>query len=145
MGTVRKKLNRLLTLLTPILGAGAVGACPLCWAGSASLLAYLGLGSLIPVWHNIVLGLILLSIVGFLLDFRSHKNIAPLLILIFGSVLLLLGRYIFAIQTPQHIFGGIQGFAGWPIWGTGVILIFIAIIYNKRLFKNLTHKSYGRI
>lgn len=145
MDIVREKLNRLLTLLTPILGAGAVGACPLCWAGSASLLTYLGLGSLIPVWRKIALGLILLSTVGFILDFRSHKNIAPLLILIFGSALLFLGRYIFVIQPPQHIFGGIEGFAGWPIWGTGAILIIIAIIYNKRLFKNLTHKSYGRI
>jgi len=42
------KLKKVLTFLTPVLGAGAIGVCPLCWIGSASLLTYAGLGALIP-------------------------------------------------------------------------------------------------
>lgn len=111
--------------LAPILGAGAIGACPLCWAGSAALLTYLGLGALIPLWQGIVLVLLALGLIGFILDYRSHKNIRPILLLIAGAILLYVGRYVF-VGT---------GFGYWPIWGSGAVLILIAVIYNKRLFK----------
>lgn len=117
-------MKKLFTSLAPLLGAGGVGACPLCWAGSASLLTYAGLGTLIPIWRWIVLSLLGLSFIGFALDYRAHRNQKPLLLLFIGSTLLYLGRY---------VFGG-TGFGGWPIWGVGGIIIILAIIYNKKQF-----------
>lgn len=113
-----------MTRLAPILGAGAIGACPLCWIGSASLLTYLGLGALIPWWRWIGFGFIFLGAVGFLLDFRYHKNPRPLAILVLGGVLLYVGRYVF-----------LSTWGAWQIWGPGALLIVSAVIYNKRLFK----------
>lgn len=117
-----------LSRLAPVLGAGAVGACPLCWVGSAALLTYLGLGALIPVWRKLAIGLLILGLVGFIFDFRSHRNPFPLALLIFGGGLLYLGRY---------VYGG-AGFAGWPIWGPGAVLVLVAVIYNKRMFRKPT-------
>lgn len=138
-------LRKLQTILLPILGAGAVGVCPLCWVGSASFLTYLGLGALIPIWRQIALSLLFISFIGFILDLRSHRNVAPLILLVVGSIALFLGRYIFVVQPPTHLFSGIEGFAGWPIWGTGAILIIVAVIYNKRLFRKLKLKEHGHI
>lgn len=118
-------MERLLKTLSPILGAGAVGACPLCWIGSASLLTYLGLGALIPIWRNMVLALLIGGGLGFLLDYRSHKNILPFIIFLAGATLLWSGRY---------VYGG-PGFGGWPIWGLGSLLVIFAVIYNRRLFR----------
>jgi hypothetical protein len=117
-------LKKLLTILAPVLGAGAVGVCPLCWIGSASLLTYLGLGALIPAWRWLAFGLIALGAVGFILDYRAHKNPRPLALLAFGAVLLYVGRYVFA-----------STWGAWPIWGVGGILIIAAVIYNKSLFR----------
>lgn len=117
--------KKLQTILLPILGAGGIGVCPLCWVGSASLLTYVGLGALIPFWRWISFGLIFIGAIGFLLDYRSHRNINPFVLLVAGAGLLYLGRY---------VYGG-EGFGGWPIWGTGAILIVIAVVYNKRLFR----------
>ncbi|MEX0931038.1 MAG: hypothetical protein WDZ68_01955 [Candidatus Paceibacterota bacterium] len=117
--------NKFATKFAPILGAGAVGVCPLCWLGSASLLTYLGLGALIPVWQGFVFVLIGIGLIGFLLDFRSHKNIKPILLLIAGAILLYVGRYFFIGAD----------FGYWPIWGTGALLIVVAVILNKREFK----------
>ena len=116
--------KKLLTQLSPILGAGAVGVCPLCWLGSASFLTYLGLGFLIPVWQWVVFVLLGLSLIGFLLDYRSHKNIYPLMLLIVGGILIYVGRYVFV--GPN--------FGYWQIWGSGAILIFGSVVYNKKLF-----------
>ena len=122
--------NTFLTRFAPILGAGAVGACPLCWIGSASLLTYFGLGALIPIWRWIVLTLLLIGFVGFVFDFRSHRNPYPLILLVGGGVLLYLGRY---------VYGGIP-FGGWEIWAPGAVLVLIAVIYNKRMFKKPKEK-----
>lgn len=119
-----KTFQNLLTRLAPILGAGAVGVCPLCWLGSASLLTYLGLGAVIPVWRWIAFGFIALGAVGFLLDYRAHKNPYPLILLALGVVLLYVGRYIF-----------LSTWGSWPIWGPGALLVVIAVIYNKRQFR----------
>lgn len=113
-----------LSRLGPILGAGAVGACPLCWVGSASLLTYLGLGGLIPVWRWIALTFLAGGLVGFIFDYRSHHNLYPLALLSFGGLLLYLGRY---------VYGG-PGFSGWPIWGLGAALVILAVILNKQQF-----------
>lgn len=116
--------SKLLNKLAPILGAGAVGACPLCWAGSASLLTYLGLGTLIPIWRGIAFTLLIIGLVGFMLDYRSHRNPLPVILLAIGGLLLYLGRY---------VYGG-PGFGGWPIWGLGGILVIVAVTINKRMF-----------
>ncbi|MBI3955699.1 MerC domain-containing protein [Candidatus Gottesmanbacteria bacterium] len=117
-------LKKVLTRLTPILGAGAIGVCPLCWIGSASLLTYLGLGALIPVWRWIAFGLIALGAVGFVLDYRFHKNPYPLVLLSFGAALLYVGRYVF-----------LSTWGAWQIWGPGAVLIIGAVIYNRYLFR----------
>lgn len=116
--------KKLLTTLSPILGAGAIGVCPLCWIGSSSLLTYLGLGALIPVWRSLAFGLIAIGAVGFIFDYRAHKNPKPLLLLVVGAVLLYIGRYVFA-----------STWGAWWIWGPGAILIIAAVIYNKSLFR----------
>ncbi|MCR4263733.1 MAG: MerC domain-containing protein [Candidatus Roizmanbacteria bacterium] len=128
--------KNILTRLTPILGAGAVGACPLCWIGSASLLTYLGLGVLIPVWQWIVSVFLALALVGFVLDYRSHKNFYPLVLLVIGGAILLYGRY-----GPL---GG-EGFTGWQVWGPGAILVLAAVIYNKRQFSKKSHEHHEKI
>lgn len=116
-------VKNLLTRLSPILGAGAIGVCPLCWIGSASLLTYLGLGALIPVWRWIAFGLIALGSIGFILDYRAHKNPKPLIFLAVGAILLYVGRYVF-----------LSTWGAWQIWGPGALLIIAAVIYNKRQF-----------
>lgn len=117
-------VKKLQTMLLPVLGAGAIGACPLCWIGSASLLTYLGLGALIPIWRQLAFGMLFVAGIGFILDFRSHRNVIPLSLLIIGGILLYIGRYVF-----------LSTWGAWPIWGTGAILIIAAVIYNKSLFK----------
>jgi hypothetical protein len=67
------KLQKVITFLSPILGAGAIGVCPLCWIGSASLLTYLGLGALIPWWRWIGFGLVAFGGIGFVLDIMDWK------------------------------------------------------------------------
>ena len=123
-----KLLTKIQTILLPILGAGAVGACPLCWIGSASLLTYLGLGALIPIWRQLAFGMLFIAGIGFLLDFRSHRNILPLTLLTLGGILLYVGRYVF-----------LSTWGAWPIWGLGGLLIFVAVIYNKQLFRRQNH------
>ena len=130
----KETFKNILTKLSPILGAGAVGVCPLCWIGSASLLTYLGLGSLIPVWRWLVFVLLTLSLVGFMLDYRFHKNFYPLTLLTVGGILLYLGRY---------VYGG-AGFTGWQIWGSGAALILVAVVYNKTIFKKRQKALSGK-
>lgn len=116
--------KKLLTFLAPVLGAGAIGVCPLCWVGSASLLTYLGLGALIPWWRWIGFGFIALGAVGFVLDYRAHRKPLPLILLIAGAVLLYVGRYVF-----------VSTLGAWWIWGPGALFIVAAVIYNKWLFR----------
>lgn len=117
-------LKKLQTSVLPVLGAGAVGACPICWLGSASLLTYAGLGALIPVWRVLAFGMLAVAGIGFLLDFRSHKNIIPLILLVLGSILLYVGRYVF-----------LSTWGAWQIWIPGGLLVISAVIYNKFLFR----------
>ena len=132
---MNEKIKKLMSILAPIFCTGAVGVCPLCWAASASFLSYLGLGILIPFWRKIAIAFLLLGLIGFILDYRRHRNIVPLILLAVGGTTLYLGRYIFVIQPKLHIFSGIQGFAGWPIWGLGGLMIIAAVVYNRLLFK----------
>lgn len=132
---MKKVLKKLLSILAPVLGTGAVGVCPLCWAASASFLTYIGLGVLIPFWRKIAIGFLILGLIGFILDYRRHRNSIPLILLTFGGIVLYFGRYIFVVQPKLHIFSGIEGFAGWPIWGLGGLMIIAAVIYNRSLFR----------
>ena len=116
--------KKIFTTLAPILGAGAISVCPLCWIGSASLLTYLGLGALIPAWRWLAFGLIALGAVVFIFDYRAHKNPKPLMLLALGAILLYVGRYVF-----------LSTWGAWPIWGIGGILIIAAVIYNKSFFR----------
>lgn len=116
--------KKVLTGLAPVLGAGGIGVCPLCWVGSASLLTYIGLGALIPFWRWISFGLISLGAVGFVLDYRAHRNPKPLALLAAGAVLLYIGRYVF-----------LSTWGAWQLWGPGAIFIIIAVFYNKKLFR----------
>lgn len=136
------RVRKIPTWFAPILGAGGVGVCPLCWAGSASLLTYLGLAGLVPYWRWISFGLIGLGLIGFFLDYRSHRKPAPMLLLVSGGLLLYLGRYVFAVQPNIHIFSGIEGFAGWPIWGVGALLVVLAVVLNKRFFRKPAPHQY---
>lgn len=126
---MRNFFKKLLTRIAPVLGAGAIGVCPLCWIGSASLLTYLGLGALIPWWRWIGFGFIILGGIGFAFDLLVHKNPKPLILLILGAVLLYIGRYVFA-----------STWGAWQIWGTGAALIVVAVVYNKLLFRRLKLK-----
>lgn len=125
MNSLRKYIP---SWLAPILGAGAIGVCPLCWAGSAALLTYLGLGALIPAWPWVAGFFLSLGLIGFLFDYRSHKSIWPLVLLIVGAILLFVERYVFVGKD----------FGYWPIWGLGGVLIVIAVVFNKRLFRKPT-------
>lgn len=116
--------KKLLAILAPVLGAGAIGVCPLCWIGSASLLTYLGLGAIIPYWRWIGFGFIALGAIGFILDYRAHRKPLPLILLVIGAVLLYVGRYVF-----------LSTWGAWQIWGVGAILIIAAVVYNKSLFR----------
>lgn len=137
---MKKVLKKLISILAPVLGTGAVGVCPLCWAASASFLTYIGLGALIPFWRKIAIGFLILGLIGFILDYRRHRNPIPLILLTFGGAVLYFGRYIFVVQPKLHIFLGIEGFAGWPIWGFGGLMIISAVIYNRSLFRKLKPK-----
>ena len=128
-------IKKLQTILLPILGADAIGACPACWLGSASLLTYLGLGSLIPIWRQLAFGTLFIAGIGFVLDFRSHRNVTPFILLIIGGVLLYLGRY---------VYGG-SDFIGWQIWGPGGLIVLVAVIYNRNLFKAYKHIGHEKI
>lgn len=118
------KLKKVIIFLAPVLGAGAIGVCPLCWIGSASLLTYLGFGALIPWWRWIGFGFIALGAIGFIFDYRAHRKPLPLILLAIGAVLLYVGRYVFSSTL-----------GAWQIWGVGGVLIIVAVIYNKSLFR----------
>ena len=132
---MKEQIKKLFSSLAPILGTGAVGVCPLCWAASASFLSYIGLGILIPFWRKIAIAFLLLGLIGFIVDYRRHRNIVPLILLLVGGVTLYMGRYIFVVFPKLHILSGIEGFAGWPIWGLGGLMIIAAVVYNRLLFK----------
>lgn len=121
------QVSRLLSFFSPLLGTGGVGVCPACVAVSAALLSWLGLGFLIPIWRPIAFTLLALGLIGFLVDLRKHRNLLPLVLLIAGSFLLYLGRY---------VYGGPE-FTGWPIWGPGALLVVAAVWWNRWLFRRL--------
>lgn len=125
--------HRLLSILSPLTGTGGVGFCPACVAVSASVLSWLGLSALIPVWRPIAFTLLGLGLLGFALDWRVHRNPLPLSLLTVGGVLLYLGRY---------VYGGPE-FGGWSIWGPGAVLAVAGVLTNRWLFRRLAHRTHG--
>lgn len=121
-----------MSFISPVVGTGGIGFCPACVAASASILTWLGLGVLIPVWRPIAFSLLFLGLLGFILDWRKHRNIVPILLLIAGGALLYLGRY---------VFGG-KNFGGWQIWLPGAFLVISAAFYNRRLFSKFGINLY---
>ncbi len=115
-----QKLSKYAKITAPLLGAGAIGVCPLCWAGSAAFLSYVGLGAFIPLWKWLVFALLGAGLVGLAFDYRSHKKWRPLVLFLIGSVALYLGRYVF-VQVV--------------VWVGGAIFILGAVIDNKLQFK----------
>jgi hypothetical protein len=106
--------------IAPVLGAGAIGVCPLCWAGSAAFLTYIGLAALIPIWQGFVGVLLLIGLIGLFFDYRAHKDSVALIAYILGAILLYFGRYVFGM---------------WPVWGFGGIILIGAVIANRRHFQ----------
>ena len=124
-----------LSIFSPLTATGGVGVCPVCVAFSASVLTWLGLAALIPIWRPIAFSLLALGIVGFILDWRKHRNFLPLALIIGGGALLYLGRY---------VWGGPE-FSGWPIWGPGALLVVAAVFLNRRLFRPKAHAHAAKL
>ncbi len=123
---MNKKFAKYTKITAPLLGAGAIGVCPLCWAGSAAFLSYVGLGAFIPLWKWLVFALLGAGLIGLVFDYRSHKNWYPIAIFLVGSVGLYVGRYV--LVTPV-------------VWIGGAVLIVGAVVYNRFQFKKPTPNS----
>ncbi len=77
--------------------SAAFGAlCPICYIGPA--LASAGMGSTLfftaLYFKYVLLGLIAFSALGYFFNYRTHKNIFPLLLTIIGGFLMYYGQYI---------------------------------------------------
>jgi len=94
MNNTATRKHKILNWLGSVLGAGAIGACPLCWAGSAALLTYVGLGALVPAWPWLIAVLLAVGLVGLAFDWRSHRNWIPIAAYVIGAVVLFVGRYV---------------------------------------------------
>lgn len=127
-------LRKTLSVFSPLLGTGGVGVCPACVSASAALLSWLGLGLLIPIWRPIAFGLLGLGVIGFTADFFHHRKPLPLFLLLFGSGLLYVGRY---------VYGGPQ-FGGWPLWLLGMALTITAVMLNRRQFRHVRRNARGK-
>lgn len=121
-----------LSWLSPLLGTGGVGVCPACVTASATLLSWLGLGILVPVWRPIALTLLGLGVIGFIVDWWRHQNPWPLALLVTGSFLLYVGRY---------VFGGPQ-FTGWELWLPGMVITITAVYFNRKQFRHFRPSSH---
>jgi hypothetical protein len=104
-----------------LLGAIGMGLCPVLMATSLSTI---GLGVLAPIWMWLSGALLVAGLVGYALDYRHHRQIAPVILFMVGSLLLWTGRY-----SPL----GRTGWEGWPLWGSGGLLVLTAFVLNLRV------------
>lgn len=102
-----------LALLLPL------GACPACWPGYTSALSWVGIGFLFyePYLLPLALALATVTLAGLLLDARSRRGYAPLLLGITTSALGLAGRFRLD-STPLTVAGsvGLVAAALWSAW-----------------------------
>jgi hypothetical protein len=103
-----------------LLGALGMGMCPVL---ATTALASIGLGMAAPIWMWLSGVFLIAGVVIYALDYRCHRQIAPVLLFIAGGLLLWAGRY--------SLLGG-TGWQGWPIWGSGGVLAVAAFVFNLR-------------
>jgi hypothetical protein len=103
---------------TSLLGAIGLGLCPVLMA---TALSTIGLGVLEPIWMWLSAALLVTGLVGYALDYRYHRQSAPVILFVGGGLLLWAGRY-----SPL---GG-TGWQGWPLWGSGGLLVLTAFALN---------------
>lgn len=104
--------------VTTLLGGMGVGLCPTL---AAATLSVAGMGILSPVWIWLSGGLLIAGLIGYAFDYRCHRQHIPILLFVIGGLLLWAGRY-----SPL---GG-TGWQGWPLWGSGSLLVLIAFTLN---------------
>ena len=97
-----------------------MGLCPVLMA---TALSTIGLGVLAPIWMWLTAVLLIAGLVGYALDYRYHSQSAPMILFVAGGLLLWAGRY-----SPL---GG-TGWQGWPLWGSGGLLVLAAFVLNLR-------------
>lgn len=104
----------------PALLAIVIGVlCPLCIL--APLLLTAGLGSVLalvaPWFAPVLLLLVGISLMGFFLSYRTHKNLLPLILTIVAGGLMYYGRYINYNNIAAYLGGGLLivaiGFDWW--------------------------------
>lgn len=87
--------------------------CPLCLL--APILLTAGFGSVValaaPWFAPLLLVLVAISLIGFFLSFRTHRNPLPLLLTLHAGGLMYYGRYINYNDTSAYIGGGLLIFA----------------------------------
>ena len=103
---------------TSLLGAIGMGLCPVLMA---TALSTIGLGVLAPIWMWVSAALLVAGLVGYALDYRYHRQSAPLILFVVGGLLLWAGRY-----SPL---GG-TGWQAWPLWGSGGLFVLTAFALN---------------
>lgn len=103
-----------------LLGGVGMGLCPVL---AATALSAVGLGILTPVWMWLSGVLLVAGLVGYAFDYRCHRQYTPVLLFVVGGLLLWAGRY--------SSLGG-TGWQGWPLWGSGGLLVLSAFAVNRR-------------
>jgi hypothetical protein len=103
---------------TSLLGAIGMGLCPVL---TATALSTIGLGVLATIWMWLSAALLVAGLVGYALDYRYHRQSAPTILFVAGGLLLWVGRY-----SPL----GETGWQGWPLWGSGGLLVLAAFALN---------------
>jgi hypothetical protein len=103
-----------------LLGAVGMGMCPVL---AATALVSMGLGLAAPFWMWLSVTMLVAGAVIYALDYRCHRQIAPVMLFAVGGLLLWAGRY--------SVLGG-TGWQSWPIWGAGGVLVLAAFVVNLR-------------
>jgi hypothetical protein len=103
-----------------LLGAFGMGMCPVL---AATVLISIGLGVAAPFLMWLSGAFLIAGMIIYALDYRCHRQIAPMTFFAAGSLLLWAGRY--------SVLGG-TGLHAWPIWGSGSLLVLAALVFNLR-------------
>lgn len=111
----QKHIPSVTVILAIIIGV----LCPLCIF--APLLLTVGLGSILvlvaPWFAPTLLVLIGISLVGFFLSYRTHKNPLPLIFIVIAGGLMYYGRYINYSNTSAYLGGALLiGAIGYDWW-----------------------------